>query len=86
MSSIEDRNKKNLNAGHRERLRTRYLEHGFHSLLEHEKLELILTYVIPRRDTKPIAKALLSEFHSLYGVLSQNMERLMDPFISLKPF
>ena len=41
--------------GHRERLRERYLRMGLDAFGEHEVLELLLTYAIPRRDTKPIA-------------------------------
>ena len=44
-------------SGHRGRLRDRLLAGG--GLLDHELLEYLLTTAIPRRDTKPIAKALL---------------------------
>lgn len=46
--------------GHRDRLRARYREHGDAALADYEILELILFRLIPRRDTKPIAKALLA--------------------------
>jgi DNA repair protein RadC len=75
---MSDTQKAQRNSGHRSRLRERYMQHGLHSLLEHEKLELLLTYLIPRRDTKPIAKALLAEFHSLAGVMAQNSRRLQE--------
>jgi len=60
----------NTNAGHRERLRDRFLSSGENALAEHELLELILFYAIPRRDTKALAKTLLQSFGSLAGVLS----------------
>lgn len=54
--------------GHRDRLRTRYRESGDVALADYEILELLLFRLIPRRDTKPIAKALLDRFGSLAGV------------------
>lgn len=55
--------------GHRERLRNRFREHGETALADYELLELLLFRLIPRRDTKPIAKALLERFGTLSGVL-----------------
>ncbi len=54
--------------GHRERLRSRFREHGDTALADYEILELLLFRLIPRRDTKPIAKALIDRFGSLAGV------------------
>jgi DNA repair protein RadC len=54
--------------GHRERLRDRFREHGDTALADYEILELLLFRLIPRRDTKPIAKALIDRFGSLAGV------------------
>ncbi|MFZ2445569.1 MAG: DNA repair protein RadC [Syntrophobacteraceae bacterium] len=48
--------------GHRQRLRERFQRSGLSGFHDHEVLELLLTYAIPRRDVKPIAKALLNEF------------------------
>lgn len=61
--------KKNLNQGHRSRMRKRYLICGFSGFQEHEILELLLFYALPRVNTNPIAHQLLKEFHSLAGVL-----------------
>ncbi|MFN4206872.1 MAG: RadC family protein [Agrobacterium albertimagni] len=55
--------------GHRERLRSRFREGGETALADYEILELLLFRLIPRRDTKPIAKALLARFQTLAGVL-----------------
>jgi DNA repair protein RadC len=55
--------------GHRDRLRQRFREGGDQALADYELLELLLFRLIPRRDTKPIAKALLSRFGSLAEVL-----------------
>lgn len=63
-------------AGHRERLRARYLQGGLPALLDYELLELLLTYALPRRDVKPIAKALLAEFKTVGGVLDAEPDEL----------
>lgn len=55
--------------GHRERLRNRFRDGGETALADYEILELLLFRLIPRRDTKPIAKALLARFQTLAGVL-----------------
>jgi DNA repair protein RadC len=57
-------------AGHRARLRQRLAEGGPDALLDHEVIEYLLALAIPRRDTKPLAKALLRRFGSLGSVLT----------------
>jgi DNA repair protein RadC len=64
-------------AGHRKRLRERFTKSGPDSLADYELLELLLTYGLPRVDTKPMAKALLDQFGSLVGVLQQPERRLV---------
>ncbi|HUG61211.1 MAG TPA: DNA repair protein RadC [Methylomirabilota bacterium] len=61
--------------GHRERLRARFRE-GADSLADYEILELLLFRSIPRRDTKPLAKALIAHFGSLGEVLGASEARL----------
>lgn len=63
-------------AGHRRRLRDRYARAGAEAFAEHELLELLLTFSIPRKDTKPIAKRLLTTFGSLHEILNAPQERL----------
>lgn len=65
-------------AGHRDRLRARFTENGAKALADYELLELMLFRAIPRRDTKPIAKALLGRFGTIAEVLSAPIERLME--------
>ena len=48
--------------GHRERLRKRFRDGGADALPDYELLELILFRAMPRRDTKPLAKAILARF------------------------
>ncbi|MBI4483410.1 MAG: DNA repair protein RadC [Acidobacteria bacterium] len=67
---------RSLREGHRERLRGRYLENGEASLQDYELLELLLTFAIPRRDTKGLAKLLLERLGSLAGVLEAAPEQL----------
>ena len=55
--------------GHRERIRKKFLENGFNGLEDYEILELLLFYVIPRKDTKAIAKELIKKFKNLANVL-----------------
>lgn len=64
--------------GHREKMRQRYLKHGLDNFAEHEALELLLYYAIPRRDTNPIAHALMERYGSLSAVLSAPAEDLMQ--------
>ena len=64
--------------GHRERLRQKWAQHGLDGFLPHEILELLLTYVIPRKDTKPLAWALLRKFGSLAGVLDAQEKQLRE--------
>lgn len=63
--------------GHRQRLRDRFREAGLAAFAPHEALELLLCYAIPRRDTKPIAKALIERFGSFHQVLGAGVEELM---------
>ena len=63
-------------SGHRERLRKRFLQGGGRALLDYEKLELLLAYAIPRRDTKALARDLIDRFGSLESVLSQPPDML----------
>lgn len=67
---------KNEFAGHRERLRERFLKTGFSGFAEHEVLELLLTLCIPRRDVKDLAKVLLKKFGSLRCVFEASPEDL----------
>ena len=57
--------------GHRQRLRQRFQKGGRKSLADYELLELLLTYSIPRKDTKSAAKAFLREYGSFNAVLDQ---------------
>ncbi|WP_443025545.1 RadC family protein [Sphingomonas sp. PB4P5] len=62
--------------GHRARLRQRLVDGGGEALLDHELIEYLLALAIPRRDTKPLAKALLKEFGGIGGLLTAEPEAL----------
>ncbi len=63
-------------AGHRQRLRQRFLTGGPDALADYELLELILQGALPRIDTKPIARALLARFGDYAAVISAPAEEL----------
>ncbi|WMS41173.1 DNA repair protein RadC [Acuticoccus sp. MNP-M23] len=62
--------------GHRNRLRARF-DNG-ETLADYEMLELVLFRAIPRRDTKPIAKAMIAKFGSFAEALSAPVARLTE--------
>ncbi len=64
--------------GHRQRLKQRFVDTGGDSLADYELLELLLFRSIPRRDTKPIAKALLEKFGSFAEVIAAPRPRLRE--------
>lgn len=67
-----------LNAGHRERLRARFLKGGPDGLHDYELLELVLFRAIPRRDVKPLAKILLHKFGSFSETIAAPDARLRE--------
>ena len=62
--------------GHRDRLRQRFLKSGGESVADYELLELLLFSAIPRRDVKPLAKQLISQFGGLPGVMAADAQDL----------
>jgi DNA repair protein RadC len=64
-------------AGHRARLRTRLLRAGPESLADHEVLEMVLFLALPRRDTKPIARALVATFGSYAQAIAAPLPELL---------
>ena len=65
-----------IHDGHREKMRARFLRGGLDSFADHEALELLLYYAIPRQDTNPIAHALMDRYGSLSAVLAAPVEDL----------
>ena len=69
---------KDIHKGHRARMRSKLETYGPRIFDTYELLEMLLYYVIPYKDTNPIAKRLLEAFGSLDGVLSADPEALAE--------
>jgi DNA repair protein RadC len=64
--------------GHRERLRDRFFAAGADAMPDYELLELTLFAAVPRRDVKPLAKALIARFGSFADVVAAPRERILE--------
>ena len=81
MKELQKENKKipeKSCAGHRMRLKERYTSVGFKGLHDVEKLELLLFFAIPRKDTKDTARNLINRFGSLNNVFEANIDQLVQ--------
>lgn len=83
-----------LHKGHRTRLRERFLKEGLEGFQDHQVLELLLFYALPRKDTNEIAHGLIRRFGSLSAVLeaspadlarAEGMGEGAGVFLSLMP-
>ena len=63
-------------AGHRDRVRQRFMDGGADALHDYELVEMLLFLVIPRRNVKPLAKDLIARFGGLAGVLRAEPDQL----------
>ena len=69
--------------GHRERMRSKILDNHVDVLLDHELLEVLLYYALPRRNTNDIAHSLIKSFGTLANVFNAKPEQLMQiPYVS----
>lgn len=66
-----------IHTHHRSRMKARFAKEGLDSFNEHQVLELLLFYCIPRRDTNVIAHKLINRFGSLCGVLDAPVKELV---------
>ena len=64
--------------GHRRRLRKKLMVHGIETLHDYEIIELLLTFSIPYRDVKPIAKELIKKFGSIKEIFDAPPHKLKD--------
>lgn len=69
-------NKEHPSAGHRKRLRERFLQSGLSGFLDYEIVELLLTLGTPRKDCKQMAKEAIKNFGGLRDVLDASYEEL----------
>jgi len=65
-------------AGHRDRLRQRFMRAGIAGVQDYELLELVLFRAIPQRDVKPLAKDLIARFGGFAEALAAPVERLIE--------
>lgn len=70
----------NLHKNHRQRLRKRFLDSGIQGLSDHEILELLLFYAIPRVDTNELAHRMIDHFGSLAAVFEASEEEMCKVF------
>jgi DNA repair protein RadC len=63
-------------SGHRERLLQKYAERGLHAFSNYEVLEFLLTFALPRIDTKPLAKELLARYGTVSAVINAPIDEL----------
>jgi DNA repair protein RadC len=73
-----DRKPDHPGAGHRQRLRQRFLAAGLDGFLDYEVIELLLTLATPRKDCKAAAKLALKKFKTLQGVLEADPRELQE--------
>ena len=73
---MDTKDTKNPHEGHRKRLRERFIKTGLDGFHDYEFIELLLTYAIPQRDVKPIAKELLRRFGGIKGIFDASREDL----------
>lgn len=76
--NAENSKPENIHKNHRNRLKSQYLKNGLSALTDIQKLELLLFYSIPQKDTNPIAHALLNKFGDIKGVLSASYRELIS--------
>lgn len=76
ISSSDDTQEEDHASGHRQRLKDRFMRAGREAIQDYELLELLLFRSIPRRDVKPLAKKLISEFGSVAEVLGAPLASL----------
>ena len=70
--------KDNVHAGHRQRLKNRFLKSGLKDFEPHNMLELLLFYACPQKDTNETAHELLQRFGSLSGVFDADFSKLTE--------
>lgn len=67
----------NIHKAHRSRLKKQFVDNGIDAMTDIQKLEMLLFYAIPLKDTNPLAHKLINEFGSLSDVLSASYNELI---------
>lgn len=79
---MKENKAKGLHDGHRERVKKRFVESGLEGFYDHQVVEFLLFYGIPRKDTNDIAHHLLNKFGSFSAMLDAPLESLQECGIS----
>lgn len=74
---MPENKKENPHEGHRQRMKNRFLKHGLESFEDHQVLEVLLFYAVPKKDTNELAHTLLNEFGSLDKVFEAEYDELI---------
>ena len=74
---MPENKKENPHEGHRQRVKNRFLKHGLDSFEDHQVLETLLFYAVPKKDTNEIAHLLLNTFGSLDKVFEADYADLI---------
>ncbi|MBE7076440.1 MAG: hypothetical protein E7374_00935 [Clostridiales bacterium] len=69
---------KNIHFAHRERMRDKYLDTGFENMLEHEKIEMFLFFLLPRKNTNEIAHVIKERFGNLNNFLNARPADILE--------
>ncbi len=73
----------NVNLGHRQRVKEKFKSTKLNSFHDHEALEMLLFYCIPRKDTNKTSHKILEEFKTLYNLFSSTYDELIaSPYIT----
>ena len=79
MAKTDNKEKENIHKGHRERVKRKFLEHGFQPTTpDHEILEMLLFYSIARQDTNELAHRLINHFGGFTQLLEARPEEIME--------
>lgn len=73
---------KNIHKGHRQRMKHKFLLNGLDDFEQHQALELLLYYAVPRCDTNPMAHRLLEHFGSISAIFDAPVDTLKEAGIS----
>lgn len=78
MDKVEKEKAASDHAGHRKRMKQRYAETGLLGFSDHNVLEMLLFYAVPRKDTNQLAHDLINRFGSYTAVMEASREELMQ--------
>ena len=73
----KDNKKKNLHEGHRDRMKSEFLEYGLENMSKHKIIELLLFYSVPRCDVNNLAHELINKYKTISGVLDAPVDELI---------